>query len=76
MNRGGIARHFATGISAIVLASALVLALGIGLSTAPSVQAGSSSGDPSWTVSSQTDWWENQAPENDVRTTRENINIV
>jgi len=39
MNRGGIARHFATGISAIVLASALVLASGIGLSTAPIASA-------------------------------------
>jgi len=77
MDRGKATRYSVAGISLLVLASALILASGIGLSTAPSAYAqsnsSSSDGDPSWTVSSEADWWNNSSPaENDVRTTIDN----
>jgi len=70
MDKGEVARCSVAGISLLVFISALALAFGIGLSTAPSVRAQSANGDLSWTVSSSTDWWDNSSPdENDVRTT-------
>jgi len=74
MGKGKATRYSVAGISALVLASALALAFGASLSTVPSAYAQSnSSSDPSWTVSSTADWWNNSSPsENDVRTTISN----
>lgn len=68
MSVGKATRYSIAGVSLLVLASAFVLASGIGLSTAPSVRAQNTGEDPSWSVSSQTDWW-------GTTKARENIDI-